>query len=403
MKRQKINLILFGGLLIFALIALVFLPQIDTGILLAQEDDGRVIVLTGSPYQRGMTHGKALKNEITELVQLWKKDLNRMTSSDPDSVITRFLEKTDYLSAIRKYTPGLLDEVRGISDGSGIDFNTMLAFQFVDEVWLNVSDVMGEHCSSLGVSRSGENPSMIGQNMDIEGFRNGYQTVLHIKNGETGLETFVFTFAGFIATNGMNNKGIAVCVNAMMQLNYSRTGLPVAFMIRGILESETLEDAVSFLKNADHASPQNYVIGGPERVYDLECSSEKIVPYELGIVPNTVYHTNHPLKNKDYNPRYRKYVEGLGEGAVMGGNSHVRFNSMEARFKALDGTAKLRDLKEILSSRDSDRHPVSRPFIDSSRGFTFGSTIMVLSDEPEFHVSFGPPVVGNYKIFRFSK
>jgi len=366
-------------------------------------DDNQAIVLEGSPYVRGFTHGMVLRKEIAEVVSLWKNDLERIYKVDPDSFITKFLDKTDYISAIGKYTPGLLAEVRGISDGCSIDFNTMLAFQFVDEIWLNGGDIMGEHCSSLGVGRKGGMPSMIGQNMDIEGFRNGFQTVLHIKYENSDLESFVFTCPGFIATNGMNNRSIAVCVNAVMQLRYSREGLPVAFVIRGILEQETHEDAVEFLHKVDHASPQNYIIGGPEKVYDFECSTDKIVPYTPNEEVNIVYHTNHPIKNDDYTPGYRTYIESLGENPTLGGNSHVRFNTMEDRFSKLTGAIELDDLKEILSSRDSDRHPVSRPFTNIYGGFTFGSTIMVLSENPEFHVSFGPPEVTNYKVFKFSK
>ncbi|MFC1563618.1 C45 family autoproteolytic acyltransferase/hydrolase [candidate division KSB1 bacterium] len=365
--------------------------------------DTGTIVLEGSPYVRGLTHGRVLKKEIAEVVSLWKDDLKRLSGDDPDSFISKFLNKTDFIPAIRQFTPDLLEEVRGISDGSGIDFDTMLAFQLVDEIWLNARDVMGEHCSSLGVSRKGASPSMTGQNMDIEGFRNGFQTILHIKHENSDLESFVFTCPGFIATNGMNNRSIGVCVNAVMQLRYSREGLPVAFVIRGILEQETQDDAVEFLHKVNHASPQNYIIGGPEKVFDFECSSDKIVPYTPNEEPDIVYHTNHPIKNDDYNPNYKIYMDSLGDNPTLGGNSYVRFNTMEKRFRQMTGVIEIDDLKEILSSRDSERHPISRPFIDISSGFTYGSTIMVLSDNPEFHVSFGPPEVTNYKVFKFSK
>ena len=31
--------------------------------------------------------------------------------------------------------PDLLEEVRGIADGAGVDFDTMYAYQLVDEIW----------------------------------------------------------------------------------------------------------------------------------------------------------------------------------------------------------------------------------------------------------------------------
>ena len=35
----------------------------------------RVLVLDGTPYERGLTHGKTLKKEIHEVVALWKAQL----------------------------------------------------------------------------------------------------------------------------------------------------------------------------------------------------------------------------------------------------------------------------------------------------------------------------------------
>src|SRR4030095_12739146 len=44
---------------------------------LSNKKDLRVVVLEGSPYNRGLIHGKTLKKEINELVRLWKADLGK--------------------------------------------------------------------------------------------------------------------------------------------------------------------------------------------------------------------------------------------------------------------------------------------------------------------------------------
>lgn len=358
----------------------------------------KCIVLEGSPYDRGFTHGETLKNEIQDIVKLWKSDISKRSGMDADAFIEKFLSDTDFVTAIKKWTPGLLEEVKGISDGSGIDYNTMLAFQFVDEVWLYLSEISSDSCSAIGMGKKGSRPSYVAQNMDLERFRNGFQVLLHIKYNDSDLECFVFTCAGFIVTNGMNNKSIGVCVNAVSQLNFAKEGLPVAFVIRGLLEKTTFEDAVEFVKTVKHASGQNYVIGGPENVVDLEASCTEIVEYSPD--SQAIYHTNHPLVNDDYNMKYKKFLEESKKPVEFYPNSVVRWQSLDARLKELE-EIDVDVIKAALSSKDSAKNPVCRSYDTSLPNFTFGCVIMVLSESPELHVAPGPPDVTPFQIFRF--
>ena len=57
----------------------------------------RVLVLEGTPYERGLTHGKTLKQEIHEVVALWKAQLDSPGGTDADAFIQKFLEETDFL------------------------------------------------------------------------------------------------------------------------------------------------------------------------------------------------------------------------------------------------------------------------------------------------------------------
>src|SRR5262249_2509735 len=157
-----------------------------------------------------------------------------------DEFIRRFLAGTDYLPSIKKWTPDLLEEVRGITEGSGIAFETVLTFQLVDEYWANGGAIAREHCSGLGITGEGDRPTYVAPNMALEGFRGGFKVVLHVKRpGPVGLESFVFTCPGLVAMNGMNSRSVGVCVNTLISLRPRRSGLPVAFIVRGLLERKT--------------------------------------------------------------------------------------------------------------------------------------------------------------------
>src|SRR4249920_3848846 len=110
--------------------------------------------------------------------------------------------------------------------------------------------------------------------MDLDAWMDGYQVIMHIKqNGETP-EQYIVTCAGVITFNGINEYGIGVCVNTLMQLSASDEGLPVAFVIRGLLAKKKGSEALHFLQSVKHASGQNYILGAVDSVYDFEASAE---------------------------------------------------------------------------------------------------------------------------------
>lgn len=360
-----------------------------------------VLLLQGSAYERGLTHGKALRNEINEIVRLWKADLAARFKMDADAFITRFLARTRHVDAIRRWTPELLDEVRGIAEGSGIGFDTMLVFQLVDECWASGGAIAREHCSGLGIARRAEHPSIIAQNMDLEGFRQGFQVVLHIREPASSLEAYIPTCAGLIALNGVNSRGIGVCVNTLLELEPCRDGLPVACVIRGVLLQETEEAAVNFLTSVKHASGQNYIIGGPTRVRDFECSANRVVEFVPKDLEGVVYHTNHVLASDDLTPEARKQLATATAAANPADNSHARLDSVRMRLSTLrePGVAPIR---EILSSHDSADHPVCRRFQSRTSGFTFECSIMVLGVRSELHFSPGPPDSTPFRVLTFA-
>ncbi len=363
------------------------------------------LVLVGTAYQRGVIHGETLKGPIHDLVGLWKEDLKNGFGGEVDELIRRFFEKTNFIPSIKQWTPDLLEEIKGIADGSGIDFDTMLAFQFLDELWLNMEPILKEHCSSLGFSAGATEPTYLAQNMDIEEFHDGFQVVLHIKLPDSDLESFISSFAGMIGLNGMNNKAIGICCNAEFQLNHALDGLPVAFVVRGVLQQQSEKEAIAFLREIKHSSGQNYLIGGPQRVYDFECSSNQVAQYKPKGHEKITWHTNHPLTNHDYSHSYRAMFEKEGS-PVVPANSAARFQSLKRQLEAGSAGPRLTHIKKVLASKESIKHPIcgsmgEKEFYHSIGLFTFASTIMVLSEKPEFHISLGPPDKTPYQKFSF--
>ena len=351
-----------------------------------------IVDLAGTPYQMGRTHGQTLKAEIQELVKRWKDDLEKTYQVPAKVFIGEFLERTDFKPAMDRWTPGLLDEVRGIAEGAGIDFDTMYVYQLIDEIWAMGPDLGFSKCTTVGAGKRNGDPACIAQTLDIPGFYHGYQTVLRIRDDRDDLETLVFTIPGVVAANGLNSRSVGVCVNAVTQLAYSPKGLPVGFVIRGILRQRTYEEAVRFLKDIQPAAPQTYAIGGPGEVAVFERSAGKMSRFVPFAGAEFSYHTNHPLTNDDFNPKFAEMLK-RGNMTLEGYQARCpRFAFLGRLLKDNTAAIDLEALQSLFRNRASGINNAG----------TYGCTIMILGERPELHISPGRPDEAPFQVIGFS-
>jgi isopenicillin-N N-acyltransferase like protein len=369
-------------------------PTDKSEVQLLANGDLRYIELEGSAYERGMKHGKLLKSEIKAVTDSLLSDIEKTTNINPRDFISKFLSETDFISEIKKWTPKLLEEIKGISDGSGIDYEIIFMHQLGDEFFFNTEYIMAHKCSSIGINRTKNHSSIAAQNMDIPKYFHGYQTVMKIKD-ENGIESIILTIPGHIGITGMNNKQVSVNCNILMQLDYQRKGLPVSFIVRGILNTTSAEQAVSFLNRIEHASGQNYLIGGKDKVLSLECSATKIAEFKPFKNSIFTYHTNHPMINKSFSKRY---LEILAEHDLKLEDALTfcqRIPSFKKRFNEETDDFDIEEIKEVLSSVDHAGDDVI------SNNLTYASVIYVLSENPKFIIAPGKPHEKEYIELKF--
>jgi isopenicillin-N N-acyltransferase like protein len=368
-----------------------------------------VLELHGSSLERGREHGRALKPLIREQVRRWKENMAKQTGMEPDTFIRQFIARTHYQTALAKWTPELLEEIRGIAEGAECDFDTIYVYQFIDEYWIQSRTIPAEHCTSLGMGQIGRQPSIVAQTMDVESFRDGGQVVLHIHEPGSDREVLVLTSAGCIGLNGLNSSGVGVCCNTLMQLKNKREGLPVNAVIRGVLRCDSFALAERFLREIHHASGQNYILGGAAEVASFECSANKVVRFRPLTANPLVWHTNHPLANDDLTDGARLVPSAADRPSTPRPqtDSQLRLASVERRLQAGSTVSRLELVRSILASKDEVDHPIciSRPREEGKPvpgNFSFSATIMVLSDPPELYATYGPPDESSYKRLTFS-
>jgi len=254
----------------------------------------RLLELQGSSQKIGRAHGEAYRNEIRELIQLLWENLS---AHSPLALSRKAVLKMNMknLPFTEEYGPDLVEEMRGISEGARVDFEEIFFLNSAFNL-INLGDIKSVlpllGCTAFGVSAMERQHKkvFIGENYDIFKFFERFTLLLRIDDGiyPTAL---IYTIPGAIGHAGMNGRGIGVNVNYLCA-NDVRFGRISAVIIRKVLQSERIGDAVAAVITGRRASGANYVIGdGEGNIFTIEtsCGSYDILPSPHGIIG----HANH--------------------------------------------------------------------------------------------------------------
>jgi isopenicillin-N N-acyltransferase-like protein len=334
-----------------------------------------VLRCSGNPSERGMQQGEALRASIATGVGRWLDALGKTHGIDPDAYIAEFLYKTTYRTSIERWAPELLLEVHGIAAGSGQPVDRLLVYSMVDEEWrYSQSRRKGEApgCTAVGVRAGNGRPTLIGQTMDLPSVHDGTQVV--VIHEEQGAPTqAVFTAAGMIGLMGVNTAGVGVCVNNLDVLPAARSGVPVTFIERKILDTFSVEEASYALQAMQHTIGQHYLIGDPVSLVSFEADAVRTIGG--GEDQRVIAHANHPL----YDPP----VEPELESVYAASNTRARLSCMT---ELAAGATTLDDIESALTDTTA---PISR---EPARGFmTLGAMAAELSAPPRVAFAPGPP------------
>jgi isopenicillin-N N-acyltransferase-like protein len=319
-----------------------------------------ILHLQGTAYDIGFQHGLIMKERIEELVRLWKKNLESTFNMPAEEFIQAFLDSTDYVSAVKKWTPRSWDEIRGISAGSGIEFSTIFAFQLTDEIWTSARLLnLGQHCTSIGINnyRKNKGANILAQTVDITPFYHGFEILLDIGEEAAGTRKRILTFPGYLGATGLNEH-IGITCNSLMDLKSSLDGLPVCCVVRGVLDCSSFQEGEAFIKSVRHASGQNYIIGSRTDMKSFECSASQAVEFWPDSSKLYTYHTNYSLANKEFHPAYVAYVRKI-HNSTPDAYRHqcMRFKSLERRIKG-NSKISVQTIKATLASKDYPYDPI---------------------------------------------
>ncbi len=266
----------------------------------------RLLEISGTPYQMGYQHGQAYAESIREFTE------ERIElCSNPDWTGRELPPETALslgeacLDEHRACSPDLVEELRGISDATGLGLPELVIVNgftdFVDTVANYENAVMSpaphsaDNCTGFIVpgGASADGRGFLGQTWDMH--RSATSYVIMLRGRPTGKPAFLaFTIMGCVGMIGMNEAGIAVGINNLTAAD-GRAGVTWPFVIRKILEQTTLDDALECVTSARLAGGHNYFLADRNgRGYNVEAMSTR---YHIEATNgNCIVHTNHCLQ-----------------------------------------------------------------------------------------------------------
>jgi hypothetical protein len=224
-----------------------------------EEVDGyRVLHLKGSPYEMGYQQGALLKDDIRELVHFLFEVKAKEISLDFKGI--KLLNPKRAIGGIastqKKYIPPrFYEELRGLSDGSGLDYQDLVVANFIPELF---------HCSGFALSGSATADGTLyhGRILDYGcDWRLQEHAVLTVAE-PTGRIPFVnVTYSGFIGSvTGMNARAISIGEMGGRGLGHW-DGVPMAFLVRMALEeADSLESAIAIFRDNPRTCEYYYVV-----------------------------------------------------------------------------------------------------------------------------------------------
>ncbi|OHX64606.1 C45 family autoproteolytic acyltransferase/hydolase [Flammeovirga pacifica] len=322
MNHYNLRYPLLPFLLCFSLITHAGIPPVYHQIELNDNSSFYTIEAQGDYYEVGLAHGKKFKKEIRYMLNRFKFELVEpmMQSVGLEANYKAYREyclyKTSFLKHIKQYTPGLYDEVFGISEGAQLSFDDLMVYNIsFDELFAILEEMSGKnpslvdgnrlngHCSAGAIWNNGK--SSVCYSLDWAKMFEGSQALM--KYNVDGNILLLTGYVGTVGIQGVNlQNGFSVNAHSKFDLRADiHKGLPSLFFARELMESSNKKEAVSKLNQLPIAVGIGYVITDYQGAEAYELSANQKMKIET--LNNRLAISNDLRANADMKISVKKY------------------------------------------------------------------------------------------------
>lgn len=232
-----------------------------------------LVLASGGPRERGRAYGAQAAARISRSIEVYERVFGHYARLPWIAVRDR---AAAFVEAIDAFDVQLLPELEGIAEGAGVDAEDVLALNLRTEVMFGLdarpTRAAMKECTAVG-RRLDDGRVWVAQNWDWKpAVRETCVLLACAPHDRPGFVTLVE--AGLWAKCGANEAGVALATNALQSSrDRGEPGVPYHAILRRVLTSATLDEALDAARRGPRASSANYLVGDPRgRVVDLECA-----------------------------------------------------------------------------------------------------------------------------------
>lgn len=355
----------------------------------------------GTPGEFGRLHGSLAREAIHANIQLYFHRFReewRLQRGEVERRVKRYLE------VIEEVDGAYLEAMEGVAEGAEAPFLEVAAINVRYELVYSEYSRLGREqalpsgCTAVSLlpSVSREGHLIMAQNWD---WIPGIKGVVQEYSLEGGPRFISFTEAGIVGGKiGLNEEGLGMMINGLVsdQDNWERLGVPFHVRCWRTLQSRTLQEAASRLKEMPSSCSANFVLGQPGedggQVVDLEVSPVGVA--ELRPKDGFLVHANHFHRGEE-----------LGIWQPLMAERTSTFER-QARMEWLVGKGRkgmgVEELRQFLSDHRGRpmsicRHP--EPYLPENQRYETVVSVLMDLDQRRMLVAGGNPCDTSYEEF----
>jgi isopenicillin-N N-acyltransferase-like protein len=251
-------------------------------------------ILKGTPKEVGEQHGKLGRLQVQQSLTTYEKlfyGYQKKTWKEAREAAQV------HIKAIKAYDQQLLEEMEGVAKGAGVDFEDILALNARTEIALgSYKKNFSDGCTLFATMPPVGTDTIMSQNWDWKGTQTESLLLLEMHIKDKPVVTMV-TEGGMIGKIGYNSSGLGLCFNALLTDKKSDE-VPIHLALRGILNSHTLSEAISRVKDGQTAASASVLIGQAGEDGSGLAINAEVSPFGMDLVGGDdgyLAHTNHIL------------------------------------------------------------------------------------------------------------
>lgn len=335
----------------------------------------------GSPFEVGVQHGKALRQEIIQEAQASIQDLVAKFGTSENHALDRMLSR--YEGVFREYVPEALDEIQGIAEGAKLSYP--YAFYAATRDGMSVSSSERAVCTALACGKrvTAGGKVLMGQTKDTTAPLTRYR-IVHV-SCDSGRRIVLLTYPGWIANLCLTSYGLSFTVNSLYAREPERVTAPISLLERLVMQSASVSEVLDRIRGQSFENRCMFIGDSSGRIVCLEMVAgqtniREVSGLAFGHANSILYegfkrHEDRDLGCPSSPVRQRNILKLLGDSG-----SSIGIQDIQRMFA--DHT----DFPLSICRHDSDKDPL----------VTTAAFIANLSDL-ETYIAIGNPCVAGFK------